>query len=189
MRYIEALNEARYGGNVDCNGQAIAEDILAEVQDFLQRVKSMVDDDSDDELAENETMIDGQQILEVEHKIWRCDETFVPLDTSKFRYGFSICGKKWTQCKEVYEKLQDQKISKALLSTALSNASGRQSVLVSVLEASAQERGDVGSRGSQHEAEPIQILGQCNEHRLHNLGKRVVRSLDPEAIRQSWGGW
>ena len=211
MREIEARNEALYGardhdGNVTCDWRALAEDILAEVEDVLQRVNSVADDNSDEEPAENEAMIGGQQILEADHEIRRCGETFVPLDTFKFRNGFSICGKRWTKRKETYEELQDQKISKALLSTTLSEAAEveymrkanlfwsrfwkprpKKEAILAVEAVSMKQNPcrfwvcvnhcPVGA-GQRRETG---TACQCKEHRLHNLGKRVVRSLDPEA--------
>ena len=49
----------------------------------------MAYNNSDNEPAENEIMIDGKQILEIEQEIWRCCKTFVPF-VGTFKFGMAL---------------------------------------------------------------------------------------------------
>ena len=164
----------------------------------------MAYNNSDNEPAENEIMIDGKQILEIEQEIWRCCKTFVPfVGTFKFRNGFHICCKSLTKWKEMEGDLQEasrredfENIAEHVSETEVeyfwkANLFWSQfwKQLPTKLEDSEAILAVETVRMKQNPCSGccVQILGmtgttcQYKEHRLHNLGKSAVRSQDPEA--------
>ena len=114
MKKIDACNEALYGPD----WREIADGILSEAKDVLDRVKLMSDDESDDEPAdepaEDEAMSDvGRLTPEQWTKILH--EEHHP---RKFFQGARCCGKR--SSKEIaFQQRADKKISKAVLSSTV----------------------------------------------------------------------
>jgi hypothetical protein len=114
MQKIDACNEALHGPG----WREIADGILSEAEDVLDRVKLMSDDECDDEPAdepaEDEAMSEGgpltpeywSRVLHEEH------------DPTKFFQGARCCGKR--SSKEIASQQRaDKKISKAVLSSTV----------------------------------------------------------------------
>jgi TolA-binding protein len=114
MQKINACNEALYGSD----WREIANDVLSEAEDVLDRVKLMSEDECDDEPAdepaEDEAMSDGgpltpeywSKVLHEEH------------DPTKFFHGARCCGKSSSKEKP-FQQRADKKISKAVLSSTV----------------------------------------------------------------------
>jgi hypothetical protein len=221
MRQIDARNNALFG----FKWREIADEILSEAEDVLDRVKLMSDDESDDELADEqaEAMSDEGCLTKITPERWS-EILHEEHEPSKFFQGARFCGKR--SSKEIkFQQRADKKISKALrLSTipeedeyrrkanlfwsrfwrrrptgaahGVSMESNPCRFWACVDHCPTEVHGD-GSVGASEDCGDGSGVGNmcptgamkrceagtaahCFEHRLHNFGKQLMKSLDEE---------